>query len=360
MASITVPIQAPQNRNLRPLNILHDLPQVADLIELCFASTMDDDGQSYLQQMRRAGHDQGFLNWAGKMVDSTSMPLAGFVWEESGKIIGNVSLVYQTYAGKKMAMLANIATHPDYRRRGIGRSLTERAVIAARQKGICDLWLQVRDDNPTAIKIYRDLGFSERARRTTYYSRPGGSQPRAESALDPTVPGSQPGAAAVGAGAGIIISTPLNRHWSQQHAWLERVHPADLSWYAHWEWNKLAPGLGNWLRRILDGTEGRQWGAIRDGNLLAVVHWMPLQRSSNALWPAAPVDGDANGLSLALEAARRDLSHYRRLSLEYPAGEMVQAIEAAGFSPSRTLLWMYAGATSAPGPRMDSRKERTQ
>lgn len=359
MASITVPIQAAQTGNLRPLNIIHDLPQVADLIELCFASTMDDDGQSYLQQMRRAGHDQGFLNWAGRMVDSTSMPLAGFVWEEGGKIIGNVSLVYQTYQGKKTAMIANVATHPDHRRRGIGRALTERAMIAARQKGSGDLWLQVRDDNPTAIKIYADLGFRERARRTTYYSRAGGSQPQATPRLDPKLPEDPPRAASANPGAGIVIGSPQARHWPLQRSWLERVHPDELSWYAHWDWQALAPGLGNWLRRMLTGSDGRQWGALRNGNLLAVVHWLPLQRSSNALWPAAPTDGDPLGLSLALEAARRDLSYYRRLALEYPAGEMTAAIEAAGFAPSRTLLWMQAGATSGAAARMDSQKERT-
>ncbi len=360
MASITVPMQASASGKLRPLNIIHDLPQVADLIELCFASTMDDDGQSYLQQMRRAGHDQGFLNWAGKMVDSTTMPLAGFVWEEGGKIVGNVSLVYQTYQGKKMAMIANVATHPDYRRHGIGRSLTEQAMTTARQKGARDLWLQVRDDNPTAINIYADLGFAERARRTTYYSRPGGSQPQATPLLDPRLPGERAGTAAGKAAAHILIAPPQARHWLLLHGWLERAHPSELGWYAHWDWKTLAPGLGNWLRRILAGTEGRQWAAVRGSELLAVVLWMPLERTSNALWPAAPPNGDPVGLSLALEAARRDLSHYRRLTLEYPAGQMVQAIEAAGFSPARTLLWMHAGATSGPAARMDSRKERTE
>ncbi len=358
MASITVPAQASQAGNLRPLNIIHDLPQVADLIELCFASTMDDDGQSYLQQMRRAGHDQGFLNWAGKMVDSTTMPLAGFVWEEGGKIIGNVSLVYQTYQGRKIAMIANVATHPDYRRRGIGRALTEKAMIAGRQKGARDLWLQVRDDNPTAIKIYSDLGFSERARRTTYYSRPGGSQPGSTPRLDPKPPRSESAGPAPNPSAGIVIATPDARHWSLQHEWLDRVHPMELAWYAHWDWKALAPGLGNWLRRMLAGTEGRAWAALRNASLLAVVHWLPLQRTTNALWPAAPLQGDPAGLSLVLEAARRDLAHYRRISLEYPAGEMVQAIEAAGFAASRTLLWMHAGATSGPGARMESGKER--
>jgi hypothetical protein len=31
-----------------------------------------------------------------------------------------------------------------------------------------------------------------------------------------------------------------------------------------------------------------------------------------------------------------------RLTLEYPAGEMTEAISAAGFNPQRTLLWMRA------------------
>lgn len=360
MASITVPIQAAKAGNLRPLNIIHDLPQVADLIELCFASTMDDDGQSYLQQMRRAGHDQGFLKWAGKMMDSTSMPLAGFVWEEGGKIVGNVSLVYQTYQSRRMAMIANVATHPDHRRRGIGRALTERAMVTARQKGARDLWLQVRDDNPTAIKIYADLGFQERARRTTYYSLFGATaQP--STPLPDHGPLKGDGHVSPGRpGGSIAVSSPEVRHWPLQHAWLERAHPTELSWYAHWDWNALAPGLGNWLRRSLAGTEGRHWGAMRAGDLLAVVHWLPLERASNCLWPAAPQDGDPQALSLALEAARRDLAYYRRLSLEYPAGEMAEAIAAAGFVSSRTLLWMHADATPGQSIRMDSQKERTQ
>src|SRR5512136_1859997 len=123
MATITVSTQRQPNGPLRPLNILRDLPQVADLIELCFASTIDEEGQSYLEQMRRASRDNDFLRWAGRVVDTTSMPLSGFVWEANGKIVGNASLVYQNYGARKIAMIANVATHPDYRRHGIGRAL---------------------------------------------------------------------------------------------------------------------------------------------------------------------------------------------------------------------------------------------
>ena len=76
MAAITTPFLsfAPQ---LRPLNILHDLPAVADLVEKCFADTMDAEGHRYIQEMRRAGRNNSFLRWASQAVDTTSMPLSG-------------------------------------------------------------------------------------------------------------------------------------------------------------------------------------------------------------------------------------------------------------------------------------------
>ena len=72
-------------------------------------------------------------------------------------------------------MIANVATDPGFRRAGIGRALTERAMEGASQKAAQEVWLQVRDDNATAIRLYAELGFVERARRTTYRSRPADS-----------------------------------------------------------------------------------------------------------------------------------------------------------------------------------------
>jgi ribosomal protein S18 acetylase RimI-like enzyme len=337
MASITVPAQVSETSPIRPLSILRDLPQVADLIELCFALTIDDEGQSYLQQMRRASRNNEFLRWAGKVVDSTSLPLSGFVWEENGRIVGNASLVYQSYKGRKIAMIANVATHPDYRRRGIGRALTKQAMIYAKQKGAQDLWLQVRDDNPTAIKIYNDLGFVECARRTTYHpkaSSPGSSilQSLRQSQAE--------------ASTRVTTMQPNSHDWALQREWLKRAHPDELSWYAHWDWDTLAPGLWHWLYRAFIEFDVRQWAAFNKDKLLATVIWMPTTRAPNVLWVATRHNGDAGGLRSALEAACRDLVHYRRLTIEYPAGEMVGAFESAGFEAFRTLIWMRAGATS--------------
>lgn len=350
MASITLPAGVVQAGALRPLNILHDLPQVADLIELCFESSLDDEGQSYLQQMRRASADRDFLGWAGRVMDSTSMPLSGYVWEEGGKIIGNVSVVFQPHRGRKIAMIANVATHPDHRRHGIGRALTERAMAGGRQRGAQEFWLHVRHDNPTAIKIYEDLGFVEQARRTTYHFRSGVPLAAPDDLEAPAMESSD----------GISIARPNPGQWPIQHQWLERAHPAELSWYSHWEWSTLGSGFRNALYRLFVQFDVRQWAARRNGGLLATVSWLPTLRVSNALWVAAPENGDDAALSLALRAARRDLAHYRRLTVEYPAGEMVRGIESAGFEAIRTLLWMRAPATSARLPRMNPQKETGQ
>jgi hypothetical protein len=51
-------------------------------------------------------------------------------------------------------------------------------------------------------------------------------------------------------------------------------------------------------------------------------------------------------LTALLSHARSELGGRRKLTLEHPAGLNADAIEAAGFELSRTLVWMRArGAT---------------
>lgn len=54
MSSITIPAKANEHPQVRSLNVLRDLSTVADLIELCFSNMMDNEGQRYLSDMRRA------------------------------------------------------------------------------------------------------------------------------------------------------------------------------------------------------------------------------------------------------------------------------------------------------------------
>lgn len=59
---------------------------------------------------------------------------SGFVWEENGQIIGNLSLIPSTKGGRRVVVIANVAVHPDHRRRGIAHELTQRALQTLRQQ----------------------------------------------------------------------------------------------------------------------------------------------------------------------------------------------------------------------------------
>jgi len=321
MSSISVPVKTKDHPHLRPLNVLRDLSAVADLIELCFSPTMDNDGQRYLSDMRRASRDDSFLRWASRMTETASMPLMGYVWEQDGRIIGNASLIPFRDQGKRVYLIANVATHPDYRRQGIGRALTECVMKQARDKNASAIWLHVRDDNPGAIKLYRDLGFQEVARRTTWQGSP---EPRGP------VPDSE-----------IEIVPRHPRFWPLQQEWLQRVYPKHLSWYQSWSTNVLRPGLWNWFYLLFIDFNVKQWAAVRNGELLATLTWMPQGGRSESLFAAtgSPGPGD-EALTALLVHARRSISYQPYFTLDYPADEMVDAIRAAGFTPRRTLLWM--------------------
>jgi len=322
MSSITIPAQTDEHPQVRSLNVLRDLPSVADLIELCFSNTMDGDGQRYVNDMRRAGSDDSFLRWANHMAESTSVPLTGYVWEENNKIVGNASLIPFRDHGKRIHLIANVATHPDQRRRGIARILTQRAMEHAHKKGATAIWLHVRDDNPGALKLYADLGFREIARRTTWMANPDAHHPQPNSTIQIT--GRQP------------------RHWIQQQDWLRRLYPDAVNWYAPLNLNALQPGFWNWLYWLFMDFDLHQWAAVRGDELLATLTWMPRGGRSESIYVAAGETSEPEAVTQLLIYARRALSNHSTLSLDYPAGEIAEAIQAAGFKARRTLVWMKA------------------
>jgi [ribosomal protein S18]-alanine N-acetyltransferase len=66
----------------------------------------------------------------------------------------------------------NIASHPDYRRMGVGRRLIEHAVNEGAMRGVSFVLLEVRASNETAQALYKKLGFSYVSRRRDYYRSP--------------------------------------------------------------------------------------------------------------------------------------------------------------------------------------------
>lgn len=331
MTATLIAATSPSAGRMRPLNMLRDLPAVADLIELCFSSTLDTDSRTYIDQMRRSGRDSGFLTWAPRVIETVSLPLSGYVWEYKGRVVGNVSLIPFFRHGQKTFLVANVATHPDFRRQGIARQLTLAAMERAREKHAHSIWLHVRNDNPGAIQLYRDLGFVQRAVRTTWHA----------SSVIPVLDGSQ---------KNIQIAARPARDWPNQSEWLSRAYPLDQEWYHSQSWDVFKPGLINFIYQLMADITTQQWSAYRNGTLQAVFSCQRANARTDNLWAAVPNEPDGELVTALLLHIRRSLRQSYNLSFEYPAGVMDDAILAAGFAVQRTLAWMEAPVTATFQP----------
>ena len=71
-----------------------------------------------------------------------------------------------------VAELLQIAVAEESRRRGIGEALIKKIYELCKDSGISEVFLEVREGNTAAIRLYEKLGFSEISRRRGYYSNP--------------------------------------------------------------------------------------------------------------------------------------------------------------------------------------------
>jgi ribosomal-protein-alanine N-acetyltransferase len=80
--------------------------------------------------------------------------------------------------------ILSLGVRRDQQRCGIGRRLVAAFMEAARESGVCNIFLEVASGNVAARRLYEDLGFVQAGRRPRYYRQPGGG---AEDALTLTV-----------------------------------------------------------------------------------------------------------------------------------------------------------------------------
>jgi ribosomal-protein-alanine N-acetyltransferase len=67
------------------------------------------------------------------------------------------------------AHVATIATHPDFRRKGIAKRLLSHALQKLMEQGARSSFLEVRESNLAAQEMYRKFGYEETGRRRRYY-----------------------------------------------------------------------------------------------------------------------------------------------------------------------------------------------
>lgn len=77
------------------------------------------------------------------------------------------------------ATLFNIAVDPQFQGKGYGKRLLQALILQLQQNNIQTLWLEVRESNLTAQKLYESLGFNQVTIRKNYYPTPDGKRENA-------------------------------------------------------------------------------------------------------------------------------------------------------------------------------------
>lgn len=83
--------------------------------------------------------------------------LRGYFWEEEGRTAGIV--IAQPRGKSRNWMVTTVATHPDFRRRGIARKLVNAILAFVRREGGRQVALDVIAGNLPAYKLYESVGF---------------------------------------------------------------------------------------------------------------------------------------------------------------------------------------------------------
>lgn len=109
------------------------------------------------------------IPWSAKSLELlTKDKNVGFVALCDGRVVAYAGMITVLDEGQ----ITNIATHPEYRRRGIARSLMHEIDRYAENNALSLLSLEVREQNIAAIALYSECGWKKAGVRKNFYSSP--------------------------------------------------------------------------------------------------------------------------------------------------------------------------------------------
>ena len=86
----------------------------------------------------------------------------------TGEVVGYVVAWFAADEGE----IANLAVREPTRRRGIGAALLDGVLAESARRGAENVYLEVRETNEAAKRLYASRGFEEIGRRRRYYRHP--------------------------------------------------------------------------------------------------------------------------------------------------------------------------------------------
>lgn len=124
---------------------LHDLVDVMEIEKLSFVSP-----------------------WTKRLFEESLLsPISSnFIMKKGLEALGYIIL----YSVADEAHILNIAVHPHYRERGCASSMINHVLGYFNYKGVHQFFLEVREGNMGAIRLYQRFGFEKIGKRKKYYA----------------------------------------------------------------------------------------------------------------------------------------------------------------------------------------------
>lgn len=310
--------------HIRPMAMNRDLRIVADLIESSFGLQNDVDGQAFLKQMRQAARASGFFTEAEFWPAPMPMTPPGFVWDENGMILGNVSIIPFNHHGQRVNLIANVAVMPTYRRKGIARALTQYAIEYLHKQKQYTIWLQVNQNNSGALDLYRGLGFLEQCCRSTWHRSPDRKPVLVD--IDP---------------ANQMFRKRRRDEWKLQQKWLERIYPDSIIWhYPVWMEDFSPEVLWN-PERWGQALKLRHWTLQVGDTPAGFITWQRTDSFADTLWLAPdPNLEQGSVISGLINYLPPQVGRSKPVAVDLPCGACAEELTNANFTLFRSLVWM--------------------
>ena len=128
---------------------LSHIPEAAEIERLCFSEPWSENALTYMCTSQNT--------YAISVIDKATGRLAAY---------GGAQYVLDE------ANIVNIATHPDFRRRGCASAVIDMLEEFLSSKGVDSIFLEVRVSNTPARSLYERKGFRTVGVRKNYYRFP--------------------------------------------------------------------------------------------------------------------------------------------------------------------------------------------
>jgi len=145
-----------------------DLDAIKTLTLECFDGvTIEQNLEAALGTFNR--HDWRWRKARQFDEDAAANPTGIFVAESEGRVIGYITTRVDREAGK--GRIPNLAVAAEFRGRGLGRRLIERALEYFREQGLEYAVIETMSQNPIGQHAYPACGFVEIARQVHFARR---------------------------------------------------------------------------------------------------------------------------------------------------------------------------------------------